>query len=131
MHHDNLRSPLSRVRGLGSAKSGFSHWWWQRLTAVALIPLSIWLMVSFLTKLLGATRLQLAGWLESPVTALLLIAFLVAMFSHAKLGVQAILEDYMHSHRVKLVALILLQFICIALAAASVMAVIKLHFFGI
>lgn len=131
MKHDALRSPLARVRGLGSAKDGFHHWWLQRLTAIALVPLSIWFMAQLMGSLIGATRFDVAGWLESPLAALLLLALLVALLTHAKLGIQVVLEDYVHTEWKKIALLLINQYAFIALGAAGVFAVIKLHFFGI
>jgi succinate dehydrogenase / fumarate reductase membrane anchor subunit len=131
MTNDSLRSPLARARGLGSAKEGFHHWWLQRLTALAMIPLTVWFVLQLLTHLAGAERYQVAAWLERPFVALALVALLIATLTHAKLGIQTVLEDYVHSHARKLVLLLLNQFLFIGLAAAGVFAVVKLHFFGI
>lgn len=131
MHHDPLRSPLSKARGLGSAKSGFSHWWLQRLSALALIPLSIWFMCNVLNILIQADRFAISLWLEQPFNTLLLSLMLVALFLHAKLGVQVVIEDYVHRESRKIAALILNNFFFIALAAISLLSVFKLHFFGI
>ena len=131
MHHDRLRSPLSRARGLGAAKEGFHHWWLQRLTAIALIPLSIWFMVSMICTIMGSTRFEFAAWLVSPWNTLLLSTLLAVMLTHARLGIQVVLEDYVHSEGKKLVMLLANQFIFIGMTVLSIFAVVKLHFFGI
>jgi succinate dehydrogenase / fumarate reductase membrane anchor subunit len=131
MEKHRLRSPLANARGLGAAKDGFHHWWMQRLTAVALIPLTVWFVVSVLTQLLGGSRFDVADWLESPLVALLLLSLLLTMFYHAKLGIQVVIEDYVHHERRKIVALICLNFTVLAMSAVTVFSIFKLHFFGI
>ncbi len=127
----NLRTPMANARGLGSGKHGFSHWWLQRLSAIALIPLSIWFVCSLLSKLIGAERFDVAMWLESPFHALLMAALMLALCIHARLGVQVVIEDYIHKKWVNLTLIIANNFLFIALAAISVLAIFKLHFFGV
>lgn len=119
----NLRNPLARAHGLGSAKTGVSHWWWQRLTAVALVPLSLWFIIG-LTCMIGADHETVAEWLQSPGVTLLMILFVVALFHHAQLGVQVVIEDYITIGWQKLVALVLVKFLAILAATASVLAVL-------
>lgn len=126
----SLRAPLARARGLGSAKDGFHHWWLQRLTALVMIPLGVWFVLQFISQLAGAERADVAAWLENPFVAIALVVFLVAMLIHAKLGIQTVLEDYVHTHTRKIVLLLINQFLFIGLAIVSVFAVVKLHFFG-
>lgn len=90
-----LRSPLSRARGLGSAKEGVTHWWAQRLTALALVPLVIWFCFS-VARLPSIEYHSLVGWVASPAVAILLITTVIATLYHAYLGVQVIVEDYVH-----------------------------------
>lgn len=119
----SLRSALGAARGLGSAGHGVSHWWWQRLTGVALIPLSVWFVFSFVSRI-GAGADALASWASSPVTATLLTVFLVAMFHHAQLGLQVIVEDYVHREIVKLALLVGTKFVMTIAATAAVLSVL-------
>jgi succinate dehydrogenase / fumarate reductase membrane anchor subunit len=129
--NSNLRSKLGRVRGLGSAKSGTHHWWMERLSALALIPLSIWFIIALITKLLGASPTDLQLWIASPVTALLLAVFSAIMFLHAKMGVQVIIEDYVHDEGKKIALLLFKDIVIYALLAGTLAAIAKLHFVGI
>lgn len=118
------RTPLKDVRGLGSAKGGTHHFIVQRVTAVALIFLSAW-FVYFLVGLLGADYLSAADAVAKPWNAVLLIAFLIASFWHGQLGMQVIIEDYVHHHGLALLSQILVYFVCILGALSSVFAVIR------
>ena len=91
----SLRDPLAVARGLGSAKGGTQHWWVQRLTAVALLLLTPWLL-ALLIGLIGADQYTVRTTLAQPLTATLMIAFLLSMFWHAQLGLQVVIEDYVH-----------------------------------
>jgi succinate dehydrogenase / fumarate reductase membrane anchor subunit len=120
-----LRSPLGRAIGLGSAKDGVDHWWAQRVTAVALIPLALW----FVTALLGLVGSDIGAfhdWAGRPLPAILLILLLVATFYHAALGLQVVIEDYIHGEIRKLVLLMLLRLSCFALAVAGIVSVLRL-----
>lgn len=123
----NFRTPLARVRGLGSAKSGTRHWWLQRLTAAALVPLSLW-FVAVLISLASADYAVVVAWLGSPVTAILAGAFIVAIFYHAQLGVQVVLEDYVHAEWLKLTGIVLTKLVAMLLAGASLFAVLRIAF---
>lgn len=124
-----LRSELGRVRGLGSAKEGVHHWWAQRVSAVALIPLSLWFasQIVFLTDVDRATALQ---WLGSPLTLGLMSLFLVALVYHAVLGLRVVIEDYIHAKAAKLVLLLAIQFAGFALAAAGIVSMLVIAFYG-
>ncbi|HET6619707.1 MAG TPA: succinate dehydrogenase, hydrophobic membrane anchor protein [Dongiaceae bacterium] len=124
-----LRTELGRVRGLGSAKEGVRHWWAQRVSAIALIPLSLWFAahIVFLTDVDRATALQ---WLGSPLTLGLMSLFLIALTYHAALGLQVVVEDYIHAKVAKLVLLLLIQFAGFALAAAGIVAMLVIAFSG-
>ena len=124
MNH-RYRTPLKDVRGLGSAKAGTHHFIVQRLTAIALILLACWFLY-FVIGLMHADYLTASDAVAKPWNAMLLIAFLVAMFWHAQLGMQVVIEDYVHSHGVALTAQIAVRFICILGALASVFAVVRI-----
>ena len=119
------RTPLKDVRGLGSAKAGTHHFIVQRLTAIALIVLACWFLY-FVIGLMHADYLTATDAVAKPWNAMLLIAFLVSMFWHAQLGMQVIIEDYVHSHGLALTAQIAVYFICILGALASVFAVVRI-----
>jgi succinate dehydrogenase / fumarate reductase membrane anchor subunit len=125
VHVDIMRSQLGRVRGLGSAKSGLAHWWAQRLTAIALVPLSLWFIVSVL-HLLGAPHDAMVDWISGPWTIVLMIALVVATFHHAQLGLQVVIEDYIHHDAARLASLIAVKGAAILLGMACVVSVLKL-----
>ena len=122
-----FRTPLARVRGLGSARSGAHHWWIQRLTAVALVPLSLWFVASLLA-LVTADHTTVIAWLRSPVDAILCCAFIVATFYHGQLGIQVVLEDYVHAESWKLVSIVITTFLSLLMAAACLFAVLSIAF---
>lgn len=125
----DLRSELGRVRGLGSAKEGVQHWWHQRLTALALIPLLVWLVAGLVAHA-GIDRAGATQWLGSPVTFGLMLLVLGAGFWHALLGLQVVVEDYVHHEAVKLILVIGLRFLCIGLALATAIALFDIAFGG-
>ena len=125
----SMRTPLARVRGLGSAKEGVHHWWAQRLTALALVPLTLWFVVS-VAGLAGMDHAAAVAWIGSPAVTVLLVLLVTATFWHAQLGVQVVIEDYVHSEADKLVALIAVKFAAVLLAIASIFAVLRLAFGG-
>ena len=125
----SMRNPLARVRGLGSAKEGVHHWWAQRLTAIALVPLTIWFVIS-IAGLAGVDHAGAVAWIGSAPVAVLLVLVIAAVYWHAQLGVQVVIEDYVHNEAVKLTALIALKFAAIALGVASIFAVLRLAFGG-
>jgi succinate dehydrogenase / fumarate reductase membrane anchor subunit len=120
-----MRSPLGQVRGLGSAKSGSAHWWAQRLTAFALIPLTLWFVFAII-RLAGLPREAVQEWAARPLVAALLIALVVATFHHLQLGVQAVIEDYVHGEHNRLASLLVMKAIVILMALAAVISVLKL-----
>jgi succinate dehydrogenase / fumarate reductase, membrane anchor subunit len=122
-----MRSEIGRVRGLGSAKTGVEHWWIQRLTAVALVPLCLWFVAS-LVSLAGADWETAYLWMGSPSGAVPMILLLVAGLWHTKLGLQVVIEDYVHHEGVKLALLMLVSLAVVALAVAGVFAVCKISF---
>jgi succinate dehydrogenase / fumarate reductase membrane anchor subunit len=120
-----LRSPLGRARGLGSARAGSKHWWAQRLTAIALVPLTLWFIWSIL-RLTGASQTDVADWLSSPVRLALLLALIVATFHHLQLGMQVVIEDYVTDEGVKLAAILAIKGLCILLALICVICALTL-----
>jgi succinate dehydrogenase / fumarate reductase membrane anchor subunit len=112
---DMLRSPLGRARGLGSARSGSKHWWGQRLTAIALVPLTLWFIWSIL-RLTDASQSDIADWLSSPVRLALMLALIFATFHHLQLGLQVVIEDYVPQEGIKLAAVLAVKGLCIVLA---------------
>ncbi len=123
----SYRTPLGRVRGLGSAKEGTAHWWAQRLTAIALVPLILWFVISLLS-MIGADHAAVKAWLGQPLPAVLAVLLIVATFHHAQLGLQVVIEDYVHNEGAKLTLIVLIKFAAVALAALAVFAVLKLAF---
>ena len=123
----SLRSPLGRVRGLGSAKEGVQHWWAQRVTALALLPLVLWFMVSLLS-LQHAENAAVVDWIGRPFNSALLILLLISLFYHAILGLQVVIEDYVHTEAVKMSALIIMRFVLILLAVIAIISVVRIAF---
>ena len=121
----SLRSPLSRAKGLGSAKHGFDHWWWQRLSAIALVPLCLWFVYS-LISLVGEGQAQAQAWLAQPLNATLMISFVAAMLFHAQTGLQVVIEDYIHSKWLNLTLLISVKFAALMLAVLAIISVLKI-----
>lgn len=127
MKNSHLRTPLANAKGMGSAKEGTSHFIHQRVTAIALIPLCIWFVFSILSFVVSDDSSKLAAWLYSGFNAGATIFMLVALFYHAKLGVQVVIEDYFHSPCCKLSALLANAFFMYGAGLISVIAVLKLH----
>jgi succinate dehydrogenase / fumarate reductase membrane anchor subunit len=124
-HVDVLRSPLGRARGLGSARAGSKHWWAQRLTSVALVPLTLWFIWSML-HLTGASQGDIADWLASPVRLALILALIAATFHHLQLGLQVVIEDYVTQEGVKLAAVLAVKGVCILLALICAISALTL-----
>jgi succinate dehydrogenase / fumarate reductase membrane anchor subunit len=122
-----LRSPVGRAIGLGSAKEGVEHWWLQRVTAVALVPLTLWFVVA-VVRLSSADIDTVRDWVGRPLPAILLVLLLIATFWHASLGLQVVIEDYVHTDLAKLGLLIVIRLACFALAVAGVIAVLGIAF---
>ncbi len=129
MADKSMRSTLGRVRHLGSAKEGVQHWWMQRVTAIALVPLVLWFVVS-VAGLAGMDHAAAQAWIGSPSVAVTLLLLIVATFYHAQLGIQVVLEDYLHNEGVKLAAVIATKFAAIILGVAGAFAVLKIAFGG-
>ncbi len=125
----NLRTPLSKVKGLGSAKTGTDHFIFQRITALALIPLVIWFCMS-LAFLPDANYASVHSWLSSPFNAVLMIVTLIAGFYHSALGTQVILEDYISSHGTRIIAIIITNLLLFFFGALGVFSVLKISISG-
>ncbi|MGN6091565.1 MAG: succinate dehydrogenase, hydrophobic membrane anchor protein [Luteibacter jiangsuensis] len=120
----DLRNPLARARGLGSAKEGVSHWMLQRVTALGLVFLTVW----FVVTVLGLTHSDYAtarATLAKPWNAVLLAALLITLFRHAVLGLQVVIEDYVHTRWLEVASLVLIKFIAVLAALAGVLAVLR------
>ena len=125
----SLRSPLAAARGLGSAKSGTHHWWLQRVTAVALVPLTIWFVISLIVHS-GASYEEVRACIGSPVPAVLMICLIAGMFHHAQLGLQVVIEDYIHAEACKMAALFVVKGAAIFLGVLGIFSVLKIAFGG-
>ena len=124
-----LQHPIGRVRGLGSAKSGSHHWWSQRITAIALVPLTLWFVYSALT-LAGSDYDAGVKWLAQPTNGIFMGLLVISTFHHLQLGLQVVIEDYRHHEAVKLTALVIMKLSSIGLAVAATFSIIKVSFGG-
>lgn len=122
----DLRSPLSRVKGLGSAKDGTHHFWHQRLTALLLIPLVLWFGFSLAS--MPVDHASLVAWIRQPFVTVVLILLIISVFYHAKLGLQVVIEDYVSSHSRRTAGLLLSGFLCLLLGVVGVVSVLKISF---
>ena len=125
----DYQTPLAKVRGLGPAKAGTGHFWMQRITAITLIPLSLW-MVSFTEQLLDATHQEIIIWLSGPLDTILALAWIIAAFYHAALGMQVIFEDYIGHKAVRVGAIMATNLLLFLLGAAAIIAVIRIALGG-
>ena len=123
--HAPMRSPLGRAIGLGSAKEGVTHWWRQRVSALALVPLTLWFVIAVIA-LVGADHAAFVTWVRSPMPAVFLILLLVATFYHTALGLQVVIEDYIHGEVMRLAALLLMRLLCVLFAVRGILAVLKM-----
>ena len=119
----SLRTPLSAAKGLGSAKQGAHHWWAQRLTSVALVPLAVWLAFS-IAGFGSRSYTALIAWMQSPMVAVALALLVVSLFYHVQLGLQVIIEDYVRGS-LKVVSLMMVNFACITLVFIGLFSIIK------
>jgi succinate dehydrogenase / fumarate reductase membrane anchor subunit len=125
--HGRMRTPLGRAIGLGSAKEGVEHWWRERITAIALVPLCLWFVAEIIHHL-GAERAELARWLHHPVPAVLMLLLLALTFHHTALGLQVVVEDYVGHEGARFGLLIAIRLLCLILAVFGIFAVLKIAF---
>ncbi len=122
----DLRTPLSKVKGLGSAKDGTHHFWHQRLTALVLIPLVVWL--GFSLAAMPVTHSSLLEWVRQPLATIALVLLIASTFYHAQLGLQVVIEDYVASHSSRTFVLLASNLFCLLFGIAGVIAVLKIAF---
>jgi succinate dehydrogenase / fumarate reductase, membrane anchor subunit len=123
----SLQSPLGRVLGLGSAKDGTGHWWAQRVSAVALIPLTLWFMFSLLS-LPALDYATVRAWLSFPMSGFLALLSVAVLTYHSYLGTTEVIEDYVPSAGAKLFCLLLLRFVHVLVGGASIFAILRVAF---
>jgi len=121
----SIRTPLARVRGLGAARAGVAHFWQQRLTAAALVPLTVWLLWQIVAHA-GADFDAARAWLAEPLTAVLLLLLVLAGFHHMRLGLAVVIDDYIHKEGTRVALLMLNAFFAYGIGVACVFAVLKL-----
>ena len=124
-----FRSHIGRARGTGSTGEGVAHWWAQRLSSIALVPLILWFVFSAV-GLVGADLVQFKAWIGQHGNALLMILLIIAMYHHAQAGLQVVIEDYVGSEPVKIAGIILVKFAAFLFGGSSVLAVIQLNLGG-
>lgn len=122
----DFRTPLSRVKGLGSARDGTSHFWHQRLTALLLIPLILW--IGFCIAALPVDYATLVSWIQQPLVTVALVLLIMATFYHAQLGLQTVIEDYVAAHASRTVVLLASNLMCLLFATVGVISVLKISF---
>lgn len=129
MSSHDMRTPLKRARGIGSAQSGVNHWWTQRITAAAMVLLMIWFVITLLS-LLHADYVTARATVAKPWNATLLVALLITLFWHAVLGLQVVVEDYVHTRWKEVFVLLVIKFLAVLAALASVFAVLRIALGG-
>jgi succinate dehydrogenase / fumarate reductase membrane anchor subunit len=120
----SLRSGLGRVRGLGAAKEGVNHWWAQRVTALALVPLTLWFVASVVV-LAGADHAAVTAWIARPLNTVLLLCLVGATFWHASLGLQVVIEDYIHRESTRVAVLLAAKAVLLLGALSGILAVLR------
>ena len=125
----DMKTPLAKVRGLGSAKEGTHHWWLQRVTAIANIPLVIFMVISFVGNV-GKSHAEWVAWLKQPMASVLVILFVANFVYHMRLGLQVLVEDYVHDHGTKIASMLVITFACVLIAALSIFSVLRIAFGG-
>jgi succinate dehydrogenase / fumarate reductase membrane anchor subunit len=129
VNQSELRTPLQRALGLGSAKEGVAHWWHQRVSAVALVPLSLW-FVWVMYKAVGGDFDSTRQLIAHPVHATLMVSYIICLFYHGRLGLQVVIEDYVHHRVAETVLHILSKFAAFLLGAAGVISVLRIAIGG-
>ncbi len=124
-HQTVMRSGLGKARGLGSAKTGTAHWWAERATSIALVPLTLWFILAMF-RLVSAPRFAVMAWAGNPLNATLLLALVIITFHHMALGLQVVIEDYVHAEKTRLASLLAMKGLTALLAIAAIVAVLKL-----
>ncbi|WP_259780888.1 succinate dehydrogenase, hydrophobic membrane anchor protein [Aestuariispira ectoiniformans] len=125
----SLKTPLAKARGLGSAKEGVHHWWVQRISGAALVPLTLWFVFAVAT-MTGSDHAAVAAWAATPVNTVLLVLLVATTFHHAHLGLQVVIEDYVHNGFWKLVLLVGIKWLSALIGVAAIIAVLKVAFGG-
>ena len=123
----SLRSSLGRVRGMGSAKSGTHHWWMQRVTSVALLPMTLWFVVSMIS-LTGASYLETLLWIAQPLNAVLLLVLVGLTFHHMASGLQVVVEDYVRAEFQRMAMILMIKATCLLMALACAFSVLRIAF---
>ncbi len=123
----NFQTPLARARGLGSARQGSHDWWQQRVTAVALVPLSLWLAIH-LSKLPAMTYVEVLQWVSLPWNTILLLSFIFLSLYHAMLGLQVVIEDYVHNDWMKIIGMLGVRLVTAFLALSTAFSVLRIVF---
>jgi succinate dehydrogenase membrane anchor subunit len=126
---ETMETPLAEVRGLGSAREGAHHWWIERLTSVSTLMLFLWLLVSLL-RLPGFDQRTITEWLQQPLAAVPMLLLIVSTFWHLKLGMQVVIEDYVHEDGWKFLSILLLNFAAVTGAAFALFALLKIALGG-
>ena len=122
-----MTTALGKIKGLGSAKSGTMHWWMQRVTAIALVPLVMWFLVSIIA-LIGADHATMVAWISNPFVGVLLAVFFFMLFYHLMLGGEVVIEDYVHHETLKIASLILLKFSVVLVGLSGLFFILKVTF---
>ncbi len=125
----DYQTPLAKVKGLGAAKAGTGHFWMQRMTAITLIPLSLW-MVAFTDQLLNASHQDMIAWLSGPMDTILALAWIIAAFYHAALGLQVVIEDYVHADWIKISSIWVMKLTFLFFAIAAIVAIFRIPMIG-
>jgi succinate dehydrogenase / fumarate reductase membrane anchor subunit len=128
-HQERFRNPMKCARGLGSAKSGTGHFWWQRVTAIFLVPLVAWVL-GMLVSLVGADYMTVHTTIAKPWNAIALALLALMLFWHAKLGIQVVIEDYVHQRAIEITLQLLVTLACVLGALASLYAIGRIALLG-